>query len=403
MNYSAELNVVIQCCSFSDGIGQPDNIPRNIQPENISWKSVIFLAQQHKVIFQVYNALKHGYPAEPPRDVMLQLKKDAAVYSIHTKLISDAMFEIIPALRQKGIRVMVLKGPALSLLLYNKPDERQYRDLDLYIERDDFIRSIPIIKSLGYEIITPENDIPVFNENLPGAKGHHLVFMNKTDAVIIEVHSGFYLSENDLFLANNDNFIWHEKTIIFNSKEIAVPDDYDHWIFILCHGTRHEWCTLRWIMDWLLIIKKTGPEGFSSLWLQITEYGLERACALACEQANRVFSAEIPAEVENYISKNRRVVKKLADYTGRVLSDSRLLKPTTFHTMRNYWWYMPKIVRGFRRRVKLILFPLHPCDDDFKILKLPENFYYLVMLLRPVAVILRKLKQKKADSGEPSV
>lgn len=51
---------------------------------------------------------------------------------------------------EAGIPLMVLKGAALYLTLYRRPDEREMTDLDLMVKPPDVDRAMKILESLGY-------------------------------------------------------------------------------------------------------------------------------------------------------------------------------------------------------------------------------------------------------------
>ena len=73
--------------------------------------------------------------------------------------------EVVPALRDAGIRCILLKGPATAARLYDDPLERPYEDADLLIEPSRFEDARNVLKRLGFA--------PVAVEVSPHQPAHH--------------------------------------------------------------------------------------------------------------------------------------------------------------------------------------------------------------------------------------
>lgn len=56
---------------------------------------------------------------------------------------------ICAAMNQAGVPVMLLKGAALQLCLYEQPDDRPMSDLDLLVHPDDLRQAMAVLQSLG--------------------------------------------------------------------------------------------------------------------------------------------------------------------------------------------------------------------------------------------------------------
>ena len=59
--------------------------------------------------------------------------------------------EILGAFKEKGVRALVLKGPALGRTVYPDPALRPASDLDLLVRPDEFIKAREIFKKVGYQ------------------------------------------------------------------------------------------------------------------------------------------------------------------------------------------------------------------------------------------------------------
>jgi len=86
-------------------------------------------------------------PPEPITGEMRQAFLVSCVRSIHME---RQLQEVVEALREKGVRVLVLRGPALAFSLYADPAMRPSSDLDLLVQPDQVIQARGVLESLGY-------------------------------------------------------------------------------------------------------------------------------------------------------------------------------------------------------------------------------------------------------------
>jgi len=86
-------------------------------------------------------------PPEPITGEMRQAFLVSCVRSIHME---RQLQEVVEAFREKGVRVLVLRGPALAFSLYADPAMRPSSDLDLLVQPDQVIQARGVLESLGY-------------------------------------------------------------------------------------------------------------------------------------------------------------------------------------------------------------------------------------------------------------
>lgn len=69
---------------------------------------------------------------------------------IPTLALDAALAEAVTALRERGIEPLLVKGPAVAALLYDRPGERPYGDIDLLVARRDAQAARETLTALGY-------------------------------------------------------------------------------------------------------------------------------------------------------------------------------------------------------------------------------------------------------------
>jgi len=89
-------------------------------------------------------------PPEPITDEMRQAFLFGRVRSLHME---GQLREIIKAFKEEGVRVLVLRGPALAWSLYPDPAMRPSCDLDLLVLPEQVVQARGILEDLGYKCL----------------------------------------------------------------------------------------------------------------------------------------------------------------------------------------------------------------------------------------------------------
>ena len=116
-------------------------------------------------------------PVPPPREPSAEtLRANAPSLSVNV-----AGAEVAAALREAGIRAILLKGASVQRLLYDDGASRPYRDLDLLVAPDRWREAADAIQSLGFG--------HVFTETAEtGVPGHAGLWTRRRDGVSVDLH-----------------------------------------------------------------------------------------------------------------------------------------------------------------------------------------------------------------------
>src|SRR4051812_37401731 len=82
--------------------------------------------------------------------------------------VDHATVEAVCALRERGVRPILLKGPAVAEWLYaGNPAQRPYNDADLLVAPEPLAVSAVVLTGLGYRCALP------FERRLPHGRPRH--------------------------------------------------------------------------------------------------------------------------------------------------------------------------------------------------------------------------------------
>ena len=91
--------------------------------------------------------------------------------AVQAAIVDRATARVVTALRDEGVRSILLKGPVLADWLY-ADSPRAYLDADLLVAPADVSRAEAVLDGLGYAKVLGDADIPPFNRQL---HAQHLV------------------------------------------------------------------------------------------------------------------------------------------------------------------------------------------------------------------------------------
>lgn len=258
------------------------NLPRigELVKGDIDWPSFAELTRDNRVsglLAPVFNELE--------REGVLTAKategvKHNAFLATATALHFQSILEdFLSLLEDKDLPVIVLKGLALSHMLYEEPLARPCGDLDILIHPEDYARLHEILVAAGYEALD-EKELPKHSSDLETTFEQH--FLAPGGGVQIEVHTD---SIKLGVKPAGAEAVWDRAVPvkIGNSTALSMcPRDLA--LMLPIHLHRHGFIRLLWFkdidllvrtqgdkIDWDLVIQDARDEGAtSSLWLTLT-------------------------------------------------------------------------------------------------------------------------------------
>ncbi len=103
--------------------------------QEINWDVVYATARVHGVAPLVYSNLQRctAINLGIPRDIVNQFKRSLASNIVRQKRAAEKLTELLSFFNQKSIDVMLVKGAALDILVYDQPWYTTLNDVDLIV------------------------------------------------------------------------------------------------------------------------------------------------------------------------------------------------------------------------------------------------------------------------------
>ena len=219
------------------------------------WSGLLNFLRANWIIPFVYRKIG-SLPQEcvPPGTITDEMRQDFLVSCVRSVHMERQLREIITAFKEQGVRVLVLRGPALAFSLYSDPAMRPSCDLDLLVIPGQVVQARGILESLGYRCLAKRFEIArdffreecfIHQEN-PGN-----TFPVDLHWVHWELHPFFKGSEEvgieDLFQR-----AWKVKTPTLTFQTLHPVDYLIHSAIHLIMIHRNE-MRLSWIYDTVLL------------------------------------------------------------------------------------------------------------------------------------------------------
>ena len=369
--FPVEFQLLLLCSSyFSD----KENFLAFINSHSIDWALFLALTQRHRVLPMVYHNIHHW-------NINVPIKNDLKIASLqHTKNAlqqTALLLEINKLFQENNIECLHFKGPTLSYLLYQESSLRQYRDIDLLIEKKDIQKSIALLIQNGFELKTPYFKKEYLNIRYQLYSKDHLFEKYNCQ---IELH----WSLSDLFNNKiNQSFFSNKKTILLHHQSIQILDEPYYLSYLMLHGCCSGWTRLHWLIDIVDFIKTHSID-----WQKIKNImemaGYSKALDEVIELLFLFFSIEIPI--------NRNTPKKLIKNAKNLLQLP--IKKSSLSQGGIHVVYRQCILLNKKKKKKISLVTklLISPPVDWQLLPLPKSLFFLYYPLRPFLWMIRKIR-----------
>ena len=318
------------------------------------WDSVVSLSVANgiaPVVLPVFKALAAS--GIVPDNALTDLRAAAILDVARVVRLRSALRGMLPALHESGLRVILLKGVGLASLIYDDPNVRPSRDIDLLCREEDFAETRNLLVSLGYN-----SDAPAALPRLHTEHESHLDrhFFHPDGLVHVEVH----LDSIKLGVrARHLESMWTRALPIeLEEGPVLIPAPADQFLMLSVHLHRHGFNRLIWFKDIDLLVRRYGPE---LDWKQIvTEARREGAGAsvwYTIHFLRQAFGTPVPHQLDSEL-KPSLLVRRIF---SRIWPDSRVLnlqartkrRAVQFAVAESWRGIVPSLLLMGRRRDKV--------------------------------------------------
>jgi hypothetical protein len=280
--------------------------------------------------------------------------------------------------KQTDIPIASFKGNLLTYKLYGDITFRHSNDLDLFINKRDFIKANDILCQLGFTATT-------FSKLNSKQQLYHFeaqkdVIYTDGSGQLIELHYRFFIRPTKLD-------IYYGTSLLNNKKDADILE----FIYLCWHGAQNLYHRLKWLTDIACYINKNKDnlDVFASEVLK-NSYKLEasRYVIVSWLLSHYIFNSELP-EVILEKSKKCPLTKLLINNSIKMIQTHQCVDSTQFKLQI----YLSEFLFSTSIKDKLILLNhlvLKPNDSDIaRFPRMPKKLYFMFTVWRPFMLLHR--------------
>ena len=374
---SPEQEALVCCARASMDANNAERL-RELVEQGIDWEYLVWAAHRNRMTPLLYWNLHNTCPESVPIPVMDKLRQNFHVNARHNLRRTRELVKLLGHFKASGVDCMPYKGPLLAFSVYGQLSLRQFKDLDLLIDKQDVETAKELLLSEGYrESYEPKN-----GEEADIIANPVREFISRDGNIAVDLHWGLertYLP----FPVDLARLRGHMQPVEVAGKTVLGPAP-EELVLILCmHGSRHMWNRMKWIcdvaellrthqgMDWDIVNKLAG------------NWGCERMLHMGLLLANDLLGAPVPGNLLRKAHADQEV-KSLSSQVYERLFVADDTPGGVFGTIV----FRTRVRERWRDKMSIILYLAHraltPSASDLSLIRLPKPLSFLYYLIRPV-------------------
>lgn len=356
----------------------------------LDWSQVANLAWRHKIRPMMTAALRSAHWPGTPNEIRAGLEADEQRCNRKAMLQLQWLADLSTAAAQKGVRVVALKGVALSLHLYANPFIRESFDLDLLVAADDRAAFDTILRDCGFAQQPAHLPLSVRQTAILERFDHHQRFMHPGDGTVIEHHAR--LHSNPHLIGTDFEALWAARCFVplaGGSIAILGGEDLVHHLGI--HAAYHGWERWKWLADLITLFRRASDSDLQRQRQRAAQAGNGDLYDSWLLLAQAVSGEALPHAALDQAAANR-YAQSLAARSLR--HSTRDLTPDILFSRKNVrraFGYKLRLRRRPRYVAHELAGLLHRSEDWYR-LRLPDRFIWFYYLMWPAGYLGRRLK-----------
>ena len=355
-----------------------------------NWDLLLAGARRHRIGGLLLAGLQRCPISGPPDAFIASLRCEAIAAARRSLAQMQELARLAAIFADSQIRVIALKGVALSAQLFGDPALRDPRDIDLLIDPAQFAEAEVRLIEAGYR-----HDLPPLSRRQAAAYRRWIkdaAYVNDTTGIRVELHRR--LTDNPFLLQAEFASLWREREEVpVAGAAIAVLPPRLLPLYLCAHGAGHCWEELRWLVDLAAAVREPGaPERAA---VAADAIGLGPAMLHALLLAHDWLGLPLGADLCSRARRDRRValLHRILDHFYHGEEWHRVPAHGSFAGLwryslwlRCYNYALKADWRYWRyQAMREFLIPA-----DWAAIRLPDRLFWLFPLLRPIGWLVRR-------------
>jgi hypothetical protein len=378
-NIPLEFQVLLSACRVFLGTEEPARL-ETLLAQGPDWDKLLALANRHGVMPLLYHSISQSCPQAVPQEWLARLRLKYMQNAARNLRMTLELLRILDVLKEAGIRALPLKGPVLAETVYGDIALRQFTDLDVLVAPDDLQKALHVMAAQGYRCL---EDLSERKRASFLGMMHHYHLSHEKSATTVELH---WKSSPSIYSLQMDTAAMlrrAEKGEVLG-REIMILSREDELMLLCLHGVKHTWKKLSWICDLAGFTAADRVEWTRSL-EAAREERMEKVILLGASLAEDVLGIKIPEEISERIKGQTKLLKANRDIINNyILEKDASSRDVVINEELGYL----NVLDNRRDKARFLLrLALHPVNEDFEALRMPDMLFPAYYLIRPARLI----------------
>jgi hypothetical protein len=350
---------------------------RSLMLGSLDWPYLLETAGRNGLIPLLYRHLGHPATDAVPASMMDRLRNHFYLNARHNAFLTEELNRLVTVFEEQGVAVIPFKGPVLSEELYGDIGCREIYDLDVLVKREDVLRAMDLMVSLGY---TPEFRFTKSQMAAYLAAHNEISFVTEEKKVTVELQ--WEIAPRYLGFPVAHLHLWDHDLVKSKSGFLFPPPE--QLLLMLCaHGAKDFWEQLKWICDVAQLLWVNKDLDWKKVMGLASSSGGRRMLFLGLLLAKELLDAPVPDEVMKEIGRDAT-----AERLARKIEEGLFQKSNgSAGIWRSSLFYL-KAKERLRDRVRYCAdLALTTSPGDWAVVKLPRSLFPLYFLIRPFRLI----------------
>ncbi len=250
----------------------------------MDWQAFVSVTLHHRLGPLVFVGMERVGYLRVPLDVQETLKREARNNAREAIESSLEIQRIARHSAKSGNHFTVLKGVALSQLLFENPNARHVGDIDLLIDVADLPRQVASLLELGYTRTNPV--CALTPKRMASYVKYWKDFSFSNPAADSEIDLHWRLFNNRFHPANRLIEDAGRSSILVFGVPMRVFSPFDQFLYIAAHGSSDAWLYLKSLADVAAFLRLFTAEELEQVLLRAEKLGLLAQVSAAIHFAN---------------------------------------------------------------------------------------------------------------------
>jgi hypothetical protein len=330
------------------------------------------LARLHGLIPLLQRTI--GRSPEIPDDIRGYIRQVAVDNAREALRLAGDLVAAMNVLSAAGIPAVAFKGPALAIMLYGDPAQRQFSDIDVLIHRRDIPHAVAVLQARGFRSL------------LDYSPGQASTYMHAACEWLVRSPSGELLELHWQFVpryfalsVDFDELFQRATTITLAGTPIRTLAPEDQLLALAVHASKHEWERLCLAAEIAQSLHTGPPIQWNTLLQRARGCGALRIVLVSLQMSEWLVPMSLPANVRAALDSDPVASRIAKDAQNRILAR----QISGEQVSAKYFRYLMSLRERRSDRARIIFrLALSPGVGELTLARLPRRLTPLYRVFR---------------------